>query len=86
MARTRCAYTPITRAEPEATEPTPAELVADGVVDLKTAAKMCGHAATWMKDQVRSGAVASFLLGRRRVIPRRALIDFLAAEMSKAAG
>lgn len=86
MPRKPHAYTPITRAEPEPAEPTPSELVADGVMDVKSAAKFCGHGTTWLKEQLRSGVITSFLTGGRRVIPRRALIDFLAAEMVKAAG
>ena len=77
-------YIPIVHPEPEPAAPTPAELVADGVVDLKTAAKLCGHGIRWMQEQVASKRFASFMLGGKRVIPRKALIDFLAAEMVKA--
>ncbi|WP_439621476.1 hypothetical protein [Gemmata sp.] len=86
MPRKPHAYTPISRAEPEPTEPTPAELVADGVIGRRDAARLCGHGLSWMDEQIASGRILSFVLDRRRVIPRKALIDFLAAEMVKAAG
>lgn len=86
MARKTHAYTPISRSGPEPTQPSPAELVSDGVVGLKEAARLCGHGVRWVRDQIAANRIASFVMGRRRVIARKVLIDFLAAEMVKAAG
>ena len=81
MARKPRVYTPI--EAPEA-EPTPAELVADGVVDLKAAAVLCGHGVTWVTEQVEAKRLPAFKLSKKWVIPRRALIAFLAERMQAA--
>lgn len=62
----------------------PAELLADGVVDLKTAAKLCGHGLRWIRDRVREKDLPSFQFEQKRVIPRRAVIAFLAERMQAA--
>lgn len=74
-------YAPIIHAAEES----PAELLADGVVDLKTAAQMCGHCRRWIEEQVKTCVIPSFMVDGKRVIPRRGLIRFLAERM-KAAG
>lgn len=89
MARAPRGYVPILPMTPPAVAPaapTPAELLADGVVDLKTAAEMCGHCLRWITQQIERGELPSFIVKRKRVIPRKAVIDFLASRMIKAAG
>ncbi len=85
MARKPREYTPIIHA-PAPAVPTSAELLADGVVDVKTAANLCGHGRKWIRQQIEANAFPSFLMERKRVIPRRALLLFLAARMEAAAG
>lgn len=88
MARGPRDYIPIPhvpqQAEPEG--PTPEEIVADGVVDLDSAARLCGHGVTWIREQMEAGTFTAFKLAKKWVIPRRQVIDFLAARMIAAAG
>lgn len=58
--------------------------LADGVLGVTAAAEFCGHKRSWMEERLALREIPSFLLDRRRVIPKRALVRWLAEEMRKA--
>jgi hypothetical protein len=85
MPRPRPKCTPIITPIPEQSpEPTPAELLADGVLRIREAAAFLGHGRSWLLDQLKAGKLESFMCGGRRVIARRVLVAYLAEQMARA--
>jgi hypothetical protein len=64
-------------SEPVDPPPSDEEELADGVLHLKDAATFLGHSTTWVWEQIRAGELTSFVLGRRRVLPKRQLVAYL---------
>lgn len=56
-------------------------LVSDGVMDVRAAASLLGISRSKVYEMMRDGTLPSLLLGRRRLIPRRALIELLASHL-----
>ena len=54
------------------------ELVSDGAVTIPTACQIAGVSRATIWRRIASGELASIRIGRRRLIPRRALLDYLA--------
>lgn len=58
---------------------TPESLVADGAVTVRQAAAFTGLGKTALYDAMDAGRLAYLKVGKRRLIPRRALVKWLAA-------
>jgi excisionase family DNA binding protein len=69
-----------TRARPEALE-----LAADGALPVPEAVRFTGCSRSVLYEQMESGMLAFVKVGRRRLIPKRALIEFLARRLANAA-
>lgn len=59
------------------------ELVADGLVDVETAASFLGIRRAKLYTLLASGELPSVKIGKSRRIPRRALIEFAAARLAQ---
>lgn len=64
-----------------ATDPARLALASDGTLTLAGAAAFSGLSRSKICELVRSGKVPSALVCGRRLIPRRGLVEFLAAFM-----
>jgi hypothetical protein len=53
----------------------------DGAMSLKSAARFCGLGLGAFRRFVASGEIVTLRVGGRRVVPRRALINFLAKKL-----
>lgn len=85
MPRKAPTYTPVHVPEPEApVEPTPTELLADGVLPVNEAARFLGHSRSWLLREINAGTIPSMMFGRRRVIARRVLVAYLTGQMANA--
>jgi excisionase family DNA binding protein len=77
--------TPVDRVRPLVTPPEgrpgAAELVADGALTMREAAAFAGVGITTLYNAMAAGQLAWVKVGRRRLIPRRALTAFLAARL-----
>jgi predicted DNA-binding transcriptional regulator AlpA len=62
-----------------------AELVSDGLLGLKAAEKYSGMGRSWLYEEMSAGRLAYVTLGRRRLIPRKALQSRIAAGLVEAA-
>lgn len=60
--------------------PTPSrrELLADGAVSIQRACELSGLSRSTICRRIASGELASTRVGRRRLVPRRALDELLA--------
>ena len=58
-----------------------ADLAADGLVSVAEACKFLGLGHSELYLHIASGAIASAKIGRRRLIPRRALVEFAARHL-----
>jgi len=61
-----------------APEPEDREAVIDGALRIDDAVKWSGLGRTALYQYMQAGELAYFHAGRRRLIPRRALVDLLA--------
>ena len=55
----------------------PDEDLRDGVLTLAEAARFVAHGRNWLYRRLAAGEIRSFVLGGKRVVPRRALVEFL---------
>ena len=55
-----------------------ADLLADGTVSVKAATGFTGDTRTALYAAMRAGDLAYFNRGRRRLIPRKSLVQYLA--------
>ncbi len=78
MPRRPPSYEPVT-AEPAA--PTAEELCADGCVSEEQAAAFCNLCPREVRRHVASGAIPSLKHGKRRLIPKRGLVAWLARKL-----
>lgn len=62
------------------------ELAADGAVSVAEAMAFLGVSDTHVYDLMNRGELPFCKLGRRRLIPKRALVELLARNMTAAAG
>ena len=69
-----------------AADPARLALASDGTLTLAGAAAFSGLSRSKICQLVRSGEVPSALVCGRRLIPRRGLVEFLAAHMPAEAG
>lgn len=67
-----------TRLRPVPAERDPADLLAGGCFSVTEAAKFAGLGRTSIYEAMDSGELPSLKRGRRRLIPKRALIAWLA--------
>lgn len=58
---------------------------ADGVLPIPEAAEFAGIYQTLLRNLLGRQVIASFKLGKRRVVPRRALVLYLAGQLRAAA-
>jgi excisionase family DNA binding protein len=65
------------------TAPSPVELCRDGCLSLTRALRFSGLTETYLKDLLRSGELPSFKAGKRRLIPRQALVNWLASRLEE---
>lgn len=65
---------------------TSAELLVDGVVDTTEAKRFLSVGTTRLYDILNSGDLISLKVGKKRMIPKRALVAFLEARLNEAAG
>jgi excisionase family DNA binding protein len=54
------------------------DLCADGALTIKEAVRFSGLARTAIYERIEDGSLPSLRLGRRRLIPKRALVRLLA--------
>jgi len=57
------------------------ELAADGALPLPEAVKFTGCSRSVLYEQMQQGELRFVTVGRRRLIPKRALVEFLAKRM-----
>lgn len=65
-------------------DPDAADLCADGAFSVAQAARFCGLKPEGIRPYIARGEIESFKIGSRRVVPRRALVRFLAAKLTAA--
>ena len=65
--------------------PTPQEPLADGVLSVVEACELARVSRSQLYRYLGSGELPSLHLGRRRLIPRRSLLAFLASRLEGAA-
>jgi len=73
-------YVPL---DPLLTDLTAEQACAEGVLQIAAAAKFVGICETSMRALCKSGAVPNFKIKGRRVVPKVALIRYLARHMSE---
>ena len=61
---------------------TPEELLADGCLSVKQAAEFLSIGLTSTYAEMESGRLAYLKIGRRRVVPKKELIRFAAAQLT----
>jgi len=66
------------------THPDALELAADGALPIPEAVKFSGCSRSVLYEQMELGMLAFLKVGRRRLIPRRALVEFLAKRLNVA--
>lgn len=71
-------YAPI---DPGPRELTPEELCADGALQVPAAAAFLGIGRSAVKEMIRTREVPSMIVKGRRVIPKRALVLYLAKQL-----
>lgn len=76
MPRKAPVYAPLPTAQQSS-----ADLLADGVLKVKDAVKFSGLCRDTIYALIREGKLKSFLAGRLRVIPKRALVAYLSELM-----
>lgn len=54
-------------------------LARDGALTIDQASEFCGVGRSLLYERMQSGSLAYSLIGRRRVIPRQALVKLIAA-------
>ncbi len=57
------------------------ELLADGAKTVRQACEFLGVSRSWLYEQMEGGLLPWVKLGRRRVIPKRALVEFAAERL-----
>jgi excisionase family DNA binding protein len=67
-------------------QPSPAAILADGALSPSTAAALYGGSEALYRKACDDGRLPFTRLGKKRLIPRRALIEFLAKNMVPARG
>ena len=60
------------------------DLVSDGCLSLKEAARISQLSRAYLYQLMRGGKLLYLKVGSRRLIPRRALLDFLAGHVANA--
>jgi excisionase family DNA binding protein len=67
--------------ESDRVKPAHLGLVEDGCLDVPAAAEFSGMGRSWLYEQMQAGTLVYLKCGRRRLIPRRALQELLAASL-----
>lgn len=77
-------YTPVAGSPVEAVPLSPEELLADGAMSRADAVAFSGIGMTELQILIASGELPSFTHGRKRLIPRRGVVRWLAQKFEAA--
>lgn len=68
---------------PRPTADDPEQVLRDGAMDAAAAAAFSGLSETVIRGLVAAGELRSFTVGRRRLIPRAAVVAWLAGQLAR---